>query len=62
MHFDSMVCLGWLSVTDGIYTLAIRAQLELESYLKDSFDEEYLPPTCIGCREMVMRVSFFFGC
>ncbi|KAG0147577.1 hypothetical protein CROQUDRAFT_655963 [Cronartium quercuum f. sp. fusiforme G11] len=46
---------GWLSLSKGIYTLSIRAQLELGPYLEDTFEPEDLPQTCFACKEMVMR-------
>ncbi|EGG07078.1 uncharacterized protein MELLADRAFT_85990 [Melampsora larici-populina 98AG31] len=52
---DVLVKKGWLSYVAGIYTLSIRAQLELDPYFEKTFDLEDLPPQCLKCKNIVMR-------
>ncbi|KAH9817163.1 hypothetical protein DFH28DRAFT_890353 [Melampsora americana] len=52
---DVLIKKGWLSYVGGIYTLSIRAQLELDPYFEKTFEPEELPPSCLACRNTVMR-------
>ncbi|CAH7668986.1 expressed protein [Phakopsora pachyrhizi] len=47
---------GWLSLSPtGFYTLSVRCQLELSSYLTENFNDEDQPPSCVYCKDIVMR-------